>query len=104
MIICHLQYQLDPARLADFAEYAKSWMAIIERLGGTHHGYFVSNPTQAPLSFPGLGTEGPANVGFAFFSFPDQAAYDAYRRLAAEDPEAMAATERFRARPSFTES
>jgi hypothetical protein len=35
----------------------------------------------------GVGEEGPTNVAIALFSFPTIAAYQDYRRKAAEDPE-----------------
>jgi hypothetical protein len=94
MVTCLVRYELDMAKLADFTEYARTWMRLIEKFGGTHHGYFIpaSQPPSAEVSFPGIGTEGPPNVGFALFSFPSTEAYNAYRREVPFDPECIAAT------------
>ena len=81
MITCFLRYVIDPDKLADFEQYARTWMNLIERFGGTHHGYFVpeETPASAAFSFPGIGEEGPKNVAIALFTFPTIEAYDAYR-------------------------
>ncbi|HZS48800.1 MAG TPA: NIPSNAP family protein [Blastocatellia bacterium] len=98
MITCYLRYVIDPAKIEEFEHYAHLWTALIEKFGGTHLGYFLpeKTPDSAAFSFPGFGKEGPDNVAIALFSFPDQAAYDAYRQKAATDPECQAATEYFR--------
>ncbi len=85
MITCYVRYMLDMDKLDAFAEYGRLWIRLITRLGGTHHGYFL--PSRDPLaanhgrfSFPGIGSEGPTNVGVALFSFPDWDTYERYRR------------------------
>ena len=64
-------------------------MKLIERHGGTHHGYFVPRPIPdgARISFLQIGSNGPADVAVALFSFPDDSAYQRYRQTIAEDPD-----------------
>lgn len=107
MFTCFIRYEVDPGNRAEFQEYAQTWIALIRKYGGTHHGYFV--PPQATdavpdpsFSFPGLGRSGPPNIAVALFSFPDIASYDAYRRDVAQDPECIAATARFNANQCFS--
>ena len=76
MITVHLRYEIDPDKLADFAEYGRRWIRLVNRLGGTHHGYF-------------LPSEGDSDEAFALFSFPSLAAYEQYRLAATEDPECL---------------
>lgn len=103
MITCFIRYTIVPDRLADFEEYARSWMRLIEKHGGTHHGYFVPDPSppEVSFSFPGIGEAGPPNIGIALFSFPDLESYERYRREVADDPECHAATRRFQQTECF---
>ncbi|MBC3413302.1 MULTISPECIES: NIPSNAP family protein [Pseudomonas] len=78
MVTCHLKYILDPYQIPAFEAYAKLWIPIVNRMGGTHHGYF-------------LPSEGANNVAYALFSFPSLAAYEQYRADSASDPECIAA-------------
>ncbi len=78
MITCVITYQLDPWKTGDFEDFAKRWLELVPRFGGTHHGYF-------------LPAEGANDVAYALFSFDDLAAYERYRRLAADDPDCVAA-------------
>lgn len=104
MIICFLRYVIDPEKLAEFEQYARTWVNLIERFGGTHHGYFVPDetPASAMFSFPGIGEEGPKNVAIALFTFPTIEAYDAYRENVAKEPECLAATALHEATRFFT--
>lgn len=104
MITCFLRYVIDLDKLADFEQYARTWMNLIERFGGNHHGYFIAEetPASAAFSFPGISEEGPKNVAIALFTFPTIEAYDAYRENVAKDPECDTATARFKATRSFT--
>jgi hypothetical protein len=77
LITCHVKYVIDPYQLSDFEAYAKAWLAIVERLGGTHHGYF-------------LPSEGASNIAYCLFSFPSLADYESYRHIAMTDPESTA--------------
>lgn len=78
MITCYLRYVLDPRKLTEFEAYGRMWMPLVEKFGGTHHGYFL----------PG---EGSSNIALSLFSFPSLAAYEIYRKAAASDPMCQAA-------------
>jgi len=83
--------------LADFEHYARVWMRLIEKYGGTHLGYFVPGevPPTASFSFPGIGEPGPDNIAIALFNFPDVDTYATYRKEVANDPECRAVTKHF---------
>lgn len=74
MVTCYLRYVIDPYKLGEFENYAKMWIPLVNKLGGTHHGYFLPH-------------EGANNIAIALFSFPSLAAYEAYRMKMAKDPE-----------------
>ena len=78
MITCYLRYTIDPYKLAAFEHYAKLWIPLVNRLGGTHHGYFMPH-------------EGANNIALALFSFPSLASYEEYRLKIPEDAECQAA-------------
>ncbi|HTB73445.1 MAG TPA: NIPSNAP family protein [Polyangiaceae bacterium] len=78
MITCYLRYIVDPFKLSEFETYGRMWIPLVEKLGGTHHGYFMPH-------------EGTSNVALAMFSFPSLAAYETYRTNAQSDPECQAA-------------
>ena len=78
MITCYLRYVVDPFKLAEFEQYGQMWIALVEKLGGQHHGYFMPS-------------EGANDIALAMFSFPSLAAYEAYRHKAAADPDCQAA-------------
>jgi hypothetical protein len=80
VITCYLKYKVDPYKLADFEEYARLWIPIVNRMGGQHHGYFMPH-------------EGANDVALALFSFPSLAAYESYRTRMATDSECLAAYE-----------
>jgi hypothetical protein len=104
LVTCFLRYVVDPDKLSDFEHYARVWMPLIEKYGGTHHGYFVSGnaPPSAAFSFPGIGGAGPDNVAIAMFSFPDVEAYEKYRRDVSNDPECLEVTRHFEKTRCFT--
>ncbi|MGJ4857799.1 NIPSNAP family protein [Labrys sp. KB_33_2] len=77
MITCHLKYVIDPWKVDAFEAYAKAWIPVVNRMGGTHHGYFLPH-------------EGASDIAYALFSFPSLAAYEDYRRRLAVDPECQA--------------
>lgn len=77
MITCHVKYIIDPYQLAEFEAYSKAWIRIVERLGGSHHGYF-------------LPSEGASNIAYCLFSFGSLAEYERYRQAALNDPESTA--------------
>jgi len=78
MITCYLRYVIDPYKLDDFEAYAKMWIPLVNRFGGTHHGYFLPH-------------EGANNIAVALFSFPSLTTYEEYRRLIQTDAECQAA-------------
>ena len=73
MITCYLRYVIDPYKLKEFEHYGKLWIPLVEKFGGTHHGYF-------------LPSEGANNIALAMFSFSSLAAYEQYRTASAADP------------------
>ena len=79
MITIHLRYEVDPGKLADFEKYGKLWIELVNRAGGTHHGYF-------------LPSEGDSDEAFALFTFESLAAYEKYREWMFSDPECLAAS------------
>ena len=78
MVTCFLKYQLNPDKISEFSEYAKLWIKIIPKFGGTHHGYFLPH-------------EGANNIGYALFSFSSLAEYEQYRIKSQSDSDCIAA-------------
>jgi hypothetical protein len=78
MITCHLRYTIDPFKIKEFEHYGKIWISLVEKFGGTHHGYF-------------LPSEGANNLAIAMFSFPSLALYEEYRTKSLQDPECLVA-------------
>jgi NIPSNAP len=78
MITCTLRYEIDPMQVPAFEAYGRVWIALVNRMGGTHHGYF-------------LPSEGASDVAWAMFSFPSLAAYEDYRARMADDADCIAA-------------
>ena len=78
MVTCYLRYVTDPFKAKEFEHYAKLWIPLVERFGGTHHGYFLPH-------------EGPNNVAVALFTFPSLAEYEVYREKASSNPECQEA-------------
>lgn len=72
MITCYLRYEIEPEKTAEFETYARMWMPLVEKFGGTHHGYF-------------LPSESANDLAVALFSFPSLAAYESYRACSQED-------------------
>lgn len=82
MITCVVEYVIDPSKIAEFERFGARWMELVERHGGTHHGYF-------------LPSEGASDEALALFSFESLAAYEQYRTLFGVDPD-FVAIDRFR--------
>jgi uncharacterized protein (DUF1330 family) len=78
MITCVVNYVIDPREIEAFERFASRWMELVERHGGTHHGYF-------------LPAEGASDAALALFSFPSLAAYEQYRARFGVDPDFIAA-------------
>ena len=66
MVTCFLKYTIDPLKINEFGQYGRLWIDLVNEMGGIHHGYLKPY-------------EGPNNIGYASFSFPSLAAYEAYR-------------------------
>ena len=78
MVTCYLRYIIDPFKLKEFENYGKIWIPLVEKFGGTHHGYF-------------LPSEGANNIALAMFTFPSLALYEEYRTKSLQDAECLAA-------------
>lgn len=74
MVTCYLKYILNTSKLNEFEDYGRRWIKLVEKFGGTHHGYFMPS-------------EGASNVALALFTFPSFAAYEDYRKRSFDDPE-----------------
>lgn len=78
MITCYVNYKIDPDKLEEFENYAQMWIPLVNKFGGTHHGYFLPH-------------EGANNVAVALFSFESLATYEVYRQDSMHDAECVAA-------------
>jgi hypothetical protein len=78
MVTCYVRYIIDPYQLAEFEHYAKLWIPLVNKFGGTHHGYF-------------LPYEGANNLASCLFSFESLAVYERYRTDSMQDEECIAA-------------
>jgi hypothetical protein len=65
-IVCHIRYELDPFKTAQFEEYAKTWLTAIPQCGGALIGYFMPH-------------EGTNCEAHALIGFDSLASYEAYR-------------------------
>ncbi len=78
MISCYVRYEIDPDKVAEFETYARMWMPLVARFGGTHHGYFLPH-------------ESANDLAVTLFSFPSLAAYEDYRERSLSDPDCQEA-------------
>jgi len=78
MITCTLTYEIDPNQVDAFEAYGRVWIGLVNRMGGTHHGYWLPH-------------EGANDIAYANFSFPSLTAYEAYRIASMEDAECQKA-------------
>jgi len=103
-VTCQIRYTLNLDKLSAFESYARTWMVLIEKYGGVHHGYFIPRPSpdRVGVSFPGLGYDGPTDVAVAMFTFPDDESYRRYRTQVAADPECQSAAALVRGTGCFT--
>lgn len=104
VVTCQIRYTLNLNKLSAFESYARTWMMLIERYGGTHHGYFLPRaaPDGAEISFPGLGNDGPGDIAVAMFTFPDEQSYWRYRQMVKTAPERESAASLLRETCCFT--
>jgi hypothetical protein len=89
MITCHLKYEVDAKKLEEFEIYAKMWIPLVEKFGGTHHGYF-------------LPSEGASDIAYALFSFPSLATYEQYRNDSFSDPDCLKAFKYYKETQCFS--
>lgn len=80
MITCYIQYKIDMYKVKEFRAYAEMWIPLVEKYGGTHHGYFLPK-------------ESASDFAVALFSFESLAAYEQYRIDKADDPECKKASD-----------
>ncbi len=78
MVTCYLKYVIDPYKIEAFEKYAQMWIPLVDRFGGTHHGYFLPH-------------EGANNIAVALFSFQSLSAYEEYRMKITQDSDCKAA-------------
>jgi hypothetical protein len=78
MITCVVDYIIDPSKIDSFERFARSWIHLVNRYGGRHHGYF-------------LPSEGASDRALALFSFPSLAEYEKYRSNFGRNEEFVAA-------------
>jgi hypothetical protein len=76
-ITVFIRYQLDPFKRDGFEDYARRWLKIIPKCGGTVVGYWMPH-------------EGTDNIAYALISFESLAAYEAYRARLKTDSEGAA--------------
>ena len=78
MIACYPRNVIEPTKTAEFEQYAKMWIPLVNKFGGQHNGYF-------------LPSEGANNIALALFTFPSLAEYEAYRTKSFDDEVCKAA-------------
>ncbi|SLN57208.1 hypothetical protein ROA7450_02974 [Roseovarius albus] len=78
MITCYVNYELNPAKVDEFEEYARMWIPLVEKFGGTHHGYYLPH-------------ESANDLAVCLFSFPSLAEYEQYRLKIQDDEECQKA-------------
>jgi hypothetical protein len=76
-VVCHIRYEIDPFKRAEFEAYARTWLKLIPACGGALIGYF--------LPHEGTNYEAHALIGFASL-----AAYENYRACLRDDPKSRA--------------
>ena len=79
MITCYIEYKIDPYQLDSFRKFCEAWIPIIQKHGGTHHGYFLPK-------------ESASDIALGLFSFDSLATYEQYREACKDDADAKAAS------------
>ncbi len=72
MVTCYVRYVINPDKLEEFGVYARMWIPLVNKFGGTHNGYFLPH-------------EGSNNIALALFSFSSLATYEKYRTDSMKD-------------------
>lgn len=78
MVTCYLKYIINEDKVEEFEIYAKTWIKLVNKFGGIHHGYL-------------LPSEGASNISIATFSFESLSAYEKYRIDSFKDKECLEA-------------
>ena len=73
MITCIIRYQIDPAKKAEFEQYARNWGQVIPRCGADLVGYFAPH-------------EGSTTLAYGIYNVESLAAYEQYKQQLAADP------------------
>jgi len=76
-ITVFIRYQIDPFQRNAVEAYARRWLEIIPKCGGTLVGYWMPH-------------EGTNNIAFGLISFANLAGYEAYRARLKADPDGAA--------------
>jgi hypothetical protein len=76
-VVCHIRYQIDPFKRAQFEDYARTWLTVIPACGGDLIGYFMPS-------------EGTNDIAHAMIGFDSLAAYETYRARLRTDPDSKA--------------
>jgi hypothetical protein len=89
MLTCCNRYRIDAARAEAFAAYARAWVELTDRHGGTHHGFYIAAELadRPASSYPGMSGEAGADVAYAWYSFADEAGLHAFRANVKLDPD-----------------
>lgn len=82
MITTCVNYVIDEQKLDAFERYAELWIPMVEKFGGTHHGYFL------PTNSAGHDIGGSA---MALYTFATPADYARWRSGQLGDPDCKAA-------------
>lgn len=73
MLTCIIRYHIDPAKKAQFEQYARNWGEAIPRCGADLIGYFAPH-------------EGSSTLAYGIYNIESLAAYEQYRARLAADP------------------
>ncbi|KIC16590.1 MULTISPECIES: NIPSNAP family protein [unclassified Leisingera] len=73
MLTCIIRYHIDPAKKAQFEQYARNWGQAIPRCGAELIGYYAPH-------------EGSSTLAYGIYNVDSLAAYEAYRTRLAADP------------------
>ncbi len=73
MLTCIIQYQIDPTKKEQFAQYARNWGQAIPRCGADLVGYYTPH-------------EGSTSLAYGIYNVQSLAEYEAYRGRLAIDP------------------
>ncbi len=76
-ITVFIRYEIDPFKKGLFEAYARRWLSIIPRCGGSDVRYWMPH-------------EGTNRVAFGLISFDSLASYEVYRARLRADPEGAA--------------